>query len=90
MKAFPHLKYKVFPQEKLKNFKGLIRNRDLSLATSVEIKTALEKQWFTDYKRITISEVKKYKHTYILTFYKSVIPKEVKIGYCLKRVEQNI
>ena len=45
-----------------------------------------------DYKSITIrrggEEIQTY--TYVLTFNKSVIPKEVKIGYCLKRVEQYI
>ena len=31
--------------------------------------------------------VTKYKHTYILTFNKPVIPKDIMIGYCLKKVE---
>ena len=29
--------------------------------------------------------MKKYKYTYILTFNESIIPKEVKIGYCFEQ-----
>ena len=52
----------------------------------------LRKQGITDFKRITIrkggEEIKI--NTYILTFNWLKIPKEVKIRYCLERVEQYI
>ena len=43
-----------------------------------------------DYTRITIrrGSGEKQTHMYILIFDKSIIPKEVKFGYCLKSVEQ--
>ena len=57
MKTFHNLKCKAYPHERLNTSKGVIRNRDLSLAISEEIKTALGKQEVTDYKRITIERV---------------------------------
>ena len=44
-----------------------------------------------DYKRSLLEGVvKKYKLTDILTFNKSVIPKEITIGFYLKKIEQYI
>ena len=54
MKTFHNLKYKANPHEKLNTLNRFIRNRDLSLATSEKIKTALGEQGVTDYKRVTI------------------------------------
>ena len=54
-----------------------------------ELQTALGKQEVTDYKKITIGRVeKKYKLKNIQTFRKSIIYKEIKIGYFLDTVEQ--
>ena len=46
MKTFYNLKCKTYPHEKLNTTKGVIRNRELSLATTEEIKTVLGKQGF--------------------------------------------
>ena len=54
MKTFHDLKCKTYPHEKFNTSKGIIRNKELFLATLEEIKTALEKQSIIDYKKITI------------------------------------
>ena len=70
----------------------VIRNNELSLAPPEEIQTALGKQEVTDYKRIAIrrdgDEIQI--HTYILTFNKVIIPREIKMVDYLKKVEQYI
>ena len=78
---------------KFTHMKDWTSQRELSeTATPEEIKNSLRKQEVTDYKRITTrrcgEEIQT--HTYILTFNKSMIPKEVKIGFYLKRVKQYI
>ena len=76
MKVF----HKVYPHENLKT-----SNRQLFLARPEEIKIALGKQM--DYKKITIrrggEEILSRAH--ILTFNKSILPKEIKIGYLSKK-----
>ena len=64
----------------------------MALATEDEIATALGKQGVTNIKRISIrkGEQRIQTNTYILTFDKPQTPKEVKIGYCLERVEQYV
>ena len=61
-------------------------------AKNKEIKVALGKQGFTDYKRITlrkgIEEIQMNK--YVLSFNRSKIRIDIKIGYSCKRVEQYI
>ena len=90
MKTFHNLKCKAYPHERLDTSKGVIRNRDLSIATPEEMTTALGKQAFTDSKRITTrkggEEIQT--HTLILIFNKLIIPNEMKIEYSFKRVEQ--
>ena len=85
-------KYKVYPCERLNTLKGVIISRKLSLTTSEEITAAFEKQELTNYKRITIRKggVEPQTSTYILIFKQPKIPKEVKIEYLLKKVEQYI
>ena len=81
-----------YPHEKLDTFKGVIRSRELALATENEITSALGKQRVTNIRRISIrkDEQRIQANIYILTFNKHRIPNEMKIGYCLKRVEQYI
>ena len=83
IKTFNTTKYRAYPHEKLNTSKGVIRSRELVLATEDEIASAQGKQ------RISIrkGEQRIQTNTYILTFNKSRTPKEVKIGYCLERVE---
>ena len=89
MKTFHIFIYKTYLHEKLNTTKGIIRNRGLSSTTPEEIKTDLEKQEVTDYKRIIITRRGKeiLTHIYILTFCKPIVPQKVKIRYCLKKLE---
>ena len=62
------------------------------MATEDEIALTLGKHGVTNIKRISIrkGEERIQTNTYILTFNKPQTPKEVKIGYCLERVEQYV
>ena len=53
---------------------------------------ALQKQGIKEYKRITIWRNNEiiHTHTYVLTFDKPEMPKEIRIGYMIERVEQFI
>ena len=74
--------------EKLNTSRGVIRIRKLSLATEEEISIAVGKQGVTNIKRITIRKEEKIETiTYILTFNKPHISKEVKKCYCVESVE---
>ena len=90
IKTFHTTKCRAYPHEKLTTSKGVIRSRALALATEDEIASALGKQGVTNIKRISIrkGEERIQTNTYILTFNKPQTPKEMKIGYCLGRVEQ--
>ena len=93
MKTFHAKKSKVYPHEKLNTSKGVIGSKDLSLATAREITAALGgKKGVTDYKIIIIKKggEKIWTNTYSLMFNQPQIPKEVKIGYCLEKVERYI
>ena len=92
IKTFHTTKCRAYPHEKLNTSKGFIRSRELALATEDEIASALGKQGVTNIKRISIKkgEQRIQTNTYILTFNKPQTPKEVKIGYCLERVEQYV
>ena len=70
--------------DKLNASKGVVRSRELFLATLKDLKTTLEKQEVSDFKRIIITGRKE-----ILTIDKLAISKEVKIGYCLKKTKNN-
>ena len=54
IKNFQMTKFKVYPHEKLNTLQGVIKSRELSLATAEEITAALGKQGITEYKRIII------------------------------------
>ena len=85
-------KCRAYQHEKLNTSKGVIRRRELALATEDEMASALGKQGVTNIKRISIrkGEERIQTNTYILTFNKSQTPKEVKIGYGLERVEHYV
>ena len=59
------------------------------MATEDEIASALGKQGVTNIRKISIRKWIQ-TNTYIQTFYQPHTPKEVKIGYCLERVEQYV
>ena len=89
IKTFHTTKRRAYLHKKLNTFKEVIRSRELALATELEIASALGKQGVTNIKRISIRKGKQriLTNTYILTFKQPRIPKEVKTGDCLERVE---
>ena len=90
MKVFHNMKIKSYPHEKLNSSKGVVRSRELPLCTLEEVKTELKSQGVIDARRISIRREGKVieTNTYILTFGTPTIPKEIKIGYNIERVEQ--
>ena len=82
IKTFHTTKCRAYPHEKLNTSKGVIRSRELALATEDKIASALGKQGVTNIKRISIrkGEERIQTNTYILTFNKPQTPKEVKIS----------
>ena len=85
-KTFHMSKCRAYLHEKLNTSKGVIRSRELALATEDEIASALGKQGVTNIKRISIRKGEQWiqTNTYILTFDKPWTSKEVKIGYYLE------
>ena len=83
------MKCRAYPHVKLNTSKGVIRSRELALATEDEITSALGKQRIKNIRRITIrkGDQRIQTNTYILTLNKPRTPNEVKIGYCFERVE---
>ena len=90
MKTFHTTKCRAYPHEKLNTSKGVIRSR--KLATEKEIASALGKREVMNIRKISIrkGEEQIQTYTYILTFNQPHIPKEMKISYCLERVEKDI
>ena len=92
MEKFHNFKCLAYPPTKSNMSNGIVRSKELSLATPEEIETTFKKQGIKDYRRITIHRNDEIiqTHTYILTFEKPSIPKEIRIGYSIERVEQYI
>ena len=92
MNLFVGLKIKSFPHFSLNTSKGVVRRSELSLCTLDEIKTYLKNQGVSDVKRITINRNQETitTNTYIFTFNTSQVPKEIKVGYNLIKVNPYI
>ena len=92
MKTFAGLKIKVSPHLSLNSSKGVVRNSELSLCTLDEIKTYLKPQGVSDVKRISIKRNDEIinTNTYIFTFSRSQLPKEIKVGYNLIKINPYI
>ena len=92
MNLFAGLKIKSFPHFSLNTSKGVVRSSELSLCTLDEIKTYLKNQGVSDVKRITINRNQETitTNTYIFTFNTSQVPKEIKVGYNLIKVNPYI
>ena len=92
MKTFAGLKIKAFPHLSLNSSKGVVRSSELSLCTLDEIKTYLKPQGVSDVKRISIKRNDEIinTNTYIFTFNKSQLPKEIKVGYSLIKINPYI
>ena len=88
MEKFHNLKCRAYPHAKLNTSKGVVRSKE----TPEEIETAFKKQGIKEYRRVTIhrNDETIQTHTYILTFEKLLIPKGIRIGYTIERVEQYI
>ena len=89
MKTFHIRKWRAYPRKELNTSKGVIRSREL--VTDADI-ASLRKNWEIHYRRISIRKGKKriQTNTFIQTFNYSRTVKEVKIGFCLQRVEQYV
>lgn len=89
MKIFHNINIKTFPHTRLNISKGVIRSKELSLATPEEISSALGSQGVSDYWRISIriNDENIFTDTYIFTFNSAKIPSKIKIGYNVKPVE---
>ena len=89
---FYNLKVKVYPHKTLNKFKGVVRSTELSLCSIKEIEKELKNQGVSEAKRITSwrnnQPIKT--NTYILTFDKPKILKEIKIDYTIAKVEPYI
>ena len=85
-------KCRVYLHEKLNTSKGVIWSRELALAIEEEIASPLGKQGITNIRKISIrkGDQRMQTNTYFLTFNQPRTPNEVKIGYCLERVEQYV
>ena len=92
MKTFAGLKIKAFPHISLNSSKGVVRSSELSLCTLDEIKTYLKPQGVSDVKRISIKRNDEIinTNTYIFTFNKSQLPKEIKVGYNIIKINPYI
>ena len=88
LKTFFNIKIKSYPHTTLNTSRGVIKSSELSLCNLEEIKTNLNSQGVIDVRRISIrrnSETIE-TNTYILTFNHPQVPKEIKIGYQIERV----
>ena len=92
MKLFTNIKIKSYAHASLNSSKGVVRSSELSLCTLDKIKSHLKTQSVTDVKRITLKRNDKIisTDTYILTFGRPQIPKELKVGYTNVRVNPYI
>ena len=94
MKLFTNIKIKSYAHASLNSSKGVVRSSELSLSlcTLDEIKSHLKTQSVTDVKRITLKRNDQIisTDTYILTFGRPQIPKELKLGYNIVRVNPYI
>ena len=92
MKLFTNIKIKSYAHASLNSSKGVVRSSELSLCTLDEIKSHLKTQSVTDVKRITLKRNDQIisTDTYILTFGRPQIPKELKVGYTNVRVNPYI
>ena len=92
MEKFHNLKSHAYPHAKLNTSKGVVRSKELSLATLEEIETAFKKQGIKEYRRVTIrrNDETIQTHQYQKKSEKSSIPKEIRIGYTIVSVGQYI
>ena len=54
MEKFHNLKCRAYSHAKSNTFKGVVKSKELSLATPEEIETAFKKQGINEYRKVTI------------------------------------
>ena len=69
MEKFHNLKCRAYLHAKLNTSKGVVRSKELSLATPEEIEMAFKKQGVKEYRRVPIhrNDETNQTHAYILT-----------------------
>ena len=79
MEKFHSLKYRAYPHAKSNTTNGIVRSKEHSLATPEAIEMTFKKQGIKEYRRVTICQNDEtiQTPTYILTFEKPSIPKEI-------------
>ena len=89
MNTFHNLQIRAYPHKNLNTSKGVVRSKDLSVCTIEEIKKELNNQGIIDVRRISIKKENQtiLTNTYIMQFDRPTIPKEIKIGYNIEKVE---
>ena len=72
----------------LKSSRGVIRCRELSVLSEVEIRDELKTQGVVEVQRVTVKKEGKLfpTNTLFLTFNRSDMPKEIKVGYLTVKV----
>ncbi len=92
IEKFDNLKCRAYPHAKLNTSKGIVRSKELSLATLEKIETAFKKQGIKEYRMFIIrrKEAIIQTQTYIRYFVKPSIPKEVRIVDKQERIEPDI
>ena len=88
MKIFHTTKCKAYSHEKLNTFKGVIRSRKLVKEMEEDMSATLGKQGIANAKRIIIRPGREKNRNQHL--HSDHISKEVKIGFCVERVEKYV
>ena len=86
---FYFIKCKCYPHTSLNTSKGVIRCPDLAGVSDKEIADELKPQQVTEAKRIKMKRDNKLfeTNTIILTFGTSILPRTIKVGYLVTKVE---
>ena len=79
----------VFVHETVNSSRGMIRCRELSDLSEVEIRDELKTQNVVDVHRVTVKKAGKIipTNTLFLTFNRSGMPREIKVGYLTVKVD---
>ena len=81
--VFADIPVDVSAHKTLNYCKGVVRSRELGLSTEEEIMEELSSQNVSSVRQITIKREGEYRkiNTFILTFYSTILPEKIKVGY---------
>ena len=87
--VFFHIKCKCYPHQSLNTSKGVIRCPDLAGVSDAEITEELKAQNVTNARRIKVKRDNKLHdtHTIVLTFGTAILPRTIRIGYLITKVD---